>query len=594
MNSEGYSAEGFPAMDSPAAFTSEGGPFFTGSHDFTINNSVFNNITTVEAPVVPPDIREIPLGDIDLQTQLRADELSFEAETGLVRRRSCSRRVYSAKVGRQGENMTVVVYEGDAAEQGWHSDAAKYLNIRHPNVLQIYGVAASRGIHASLFHGDLVPYQEFLIRHGKSYIVTIYIEYYVSMQFETFRAYFKSRFTSGRGLVGSLYSSGSHDVDNLNRFVQYLSKDLFWIRALTGQLSTEIRLLDPGSGDIRFAVDTSGIKSPTFLFNAPSLEGMVVDCMTLEHFHEACGWQYKSLQRDIPPVTTINLGTVVSLTCSSEHPDKDYVETASMKEARATGEYGWCSNRGYEDIMPNGWTRFFVSSDRNKTGVHLPFSFSTLTPYEAVWLTQANCIFKTGQITSFLDEYALLDSVTFYIDFEHTTHDPPDGYLFLCPETHFLTGPVSFRWPDYPAYWSQDPSGLEPLSADDADTLGFPTLSPRTRVTGRCWDASVYAGLRQFHAAKGFNPDSQDVARHLGYPLYEPVCKVDPTSAHIDSLPEDSVNEPEVENVSVLESQAPLEDTETANTPSTLISCLIRGVSAILEPREENVFGSLV
>ncbi|KAJ7177202.1 hypothetical protein C8R46DRAFT_49396 [Mycena filopes] len=175
MNSEGYPEGGFPMMDSPA-FTSEGGSFFAGSQGFTINNGVFNNVTTL---TVPSDVRKIPLGDIDLQRQLRADKLYFDEESGLVRRRSCSRRVYSAKVGRRGTNMTVVVYEGDAAEQGWHSDAAKYLNIRHPNVLQIYGVAASRGIHASLFHGDLIPFQEFLDRHQDSYIVTSYIVYYV-------------------------------------------------------------------------------------------------------------------------------------------------------------------------------------------------------------------------------------------------------------------------------------------------------------------------------------------------------------------------------------------------------------------------------
>ncbi|KAJ7177197.1 hypothetical protein C8R46DRAFT_49316 [Mycena filopes] len=178
MDSEGYPEGGFPAMDSPA-FASEGGTFFAGSHDFTINNGVFHNITTMEAPVVPPDVRKIPLGDIDLQTPLRADELYFDEETGLVRRRSYSRRVYSAKVGRQGENMTVVVYEGEAAEQGWHWDAAKYLNIRHPNVLQIYGVAASRVIHASLFHGDLIPYEKILEHHTHSPILTTYITAYV-------------------------------------------------------------------------------------------------------------------------------------------------------------------------------------------------------------------------------------------------------------------------------------------------------------------------------------------------------------------------------------------------------------------------------
>ncbi|KAF7353337.1 hypothetical protein MSAN_01521900 [Mycena sanguinolenta] len=35
------------------------------------------------------------------------------------------------------------------------------------------------------------------------------------------------------------------------------------------------------------------------------------------------------------------------------------------------------------------------------------------------------------------------------------------------------------------------------------------------------WDNSVYEGLRRFHQGKGFDPDSQDLARHLGYPLFE-------------------------------------------------------------------------
>ncbi|KAJ7177203.1 hypothetical protein C8R46DRAFT_49432 [Mycena filopes] len=132
-----------------------------------------------------------------------------------------------------------------------------------------------------------------------------------------------------------------------------------------------------------------------------------------------------------------------------------------------------------------------------------------------------------------------------------------------------------------------DPSGLKPLSDADAESLGFPTLSPQTMVWSYSWDTYVYTGLRRFHAAKGFNPDSQDVARHLGYPLYQPVRKEDPTSAYIDSLPEGS------ETVPILVTKAPADDTEAVNTAPTLISRLVSGVSAILEPKE-NTFGSVV
>ncbi|KAJ7230805.1 hypothetical protein C8J57DRAFT_1386955 [Mycena rebaudengoi] len=46
------------------------------------------------------------------------------------------------------------------------------------------------------------------------------------------------------------------------------------------------------------------------------------------------------------------------------------------------------------------------------------------------------------------------------------------------------------------------------------------------------WDASVYTGLHQFHRGKGFDPDSLDVARHLGYPLLELFHETDVSSAH--------------------------------------------------------------
>ncbi|KAJ7706603.1 hypothetical protein B0H16DRAFT_1258642, partial [Mycena metata] len=70
-------------------------------------------------------------------------------------------------------------------------------------------------------------------------------------------------------------------------------------------------------------------------------------------------------------------------------------------------------------------------------------------------------------------------------------------------------------------YWSLDPEGIEALSTEEAVRLGFPPFQLSTTVSGQYWEASVYAGLRQFHQAKGFDPDSQDVARHLGHPLYE-------------------------------------------------------------------------
>jgi hypothetical protein len=112
-------------------------------------------------------------------------------------------------------------------------------------------------------------------------------------------------------------------------------------------------------------------------------------------------------------------------------------------------------------------------------------------------------------------------SVEFKLEIWPTAEDPPMGYLFLCPRDHFQMGLFSFRWPHCPAYWSLDPSGVERLSAEDATYLGFPSISLSTEIGGRSWDGSVYAGLCQFHQAKGFDPDTQDVARHLHHSLYQ-------------------------------------------------------------------------
>ncbi|KAK7035615.1 hypothetical protein R3P38DRAFT_3263136 [Favolaschia claudopus] len=85
----------------------------------------------------------------------------------------------------------------------------------------------------------------------------------------------------------------------------------------------------------------------------------------------------------------------------------------------------------------------------------------------------------------------------------------------------FQVGPVSFKCPENVGYWSLDPLGVERLSVEQAAELGFPTIRVLLRGSFESWGDTVYAGLRQFHEGKGFDPDSQDLARHLGMPLYE-------------------------------------------------------------------------
>ncbi|KAJ7184975.1 hypothetical protein C8R46DRAFT_469105, partial [Mycena filopes] len=129
--------------------------------------------------------------------------------------------------------------------------------------------------------------------------------------------------------------------------------------------------------------------------------------------------------------------------------------------------------------------------------------------------------------------------VVFRVEISPTENTPP-GYLFLCPWTDFQTEPgaTSFRWPECPAYWSLDRLGGERLGPGEATRLGFPPIQLETYIWGQSWDATVYAGLRRFYVAKGFNPDTQDVARCLGFPLHQLLPGMDTSFDHAGKVAE--------------------------------------------------------
>ncbi|KAJ6464549.1 hypothetical protein C8R45DRAFT_501747 [Mycena sanguinolenta] len=86
--------------------------------------------------------RTILLGDLDLVKCL-------DGQSGVGRRRNQRagvRRMYSANlVVRESERkVTVAIYQGNGAEEEWRRDYAAYESIRHPNILQLYGVVNSK------------------------------------------------------------------------------------------------------------------------------------------------------------------------------------------------------------------------------------------------------------------------------------------------------------------------------------------------------------------------------------------------------------------------------------------------------------------
>ncbi|KAJ7651294.1 hypothetical protein FB45DRAFT_34403 [Roridomyces roridus] len=182
-----------------------------------------------------------------------------------------------------------------------------------------------------------------------------------------------------------------------------------------------------------------------------------------------------------------------------------------------------------------------VSNQRHYTEIVSSY-LGGLTRLFFQWISQANHIFKRLGVVSKYEDYAVVDSVqvTFYMlnTAEHCAQDVSPRYFFLCPLEDFSRTQNSFALPENLWFWSFDPSGNTRFTGKDAANHGFPPVKVDMEIWLHSWDASVYDALRKVHSAKGFDPDSQEVAIHLGYPLCQLGSEEEETFAYVDEEPQ--------------------------------------------------------
>ncbi|KAK7035575.1 hypothetical protein R3P38DRAFT_3483294 [Favolaschia claudopus] len=189
-----------------------------------------------------------------------------------------------------------------------------------------------------------------------------------------------------------------------------------------------------------------------------------------------------------------------------------------------TGHHDFRSPVAITPTLDNCSNSAWKISPRKAVGTHI--TESGWNRDSNAWLSQANHVLNRLGALLNAHDYALLDWVRFRVELKSQSARPTDwyslgGFLFLCPPESFQVGPASFKCPECVGYWSFDPSGVERLSAEQASELGFPCINISVGCWGAVWSDTIYAGLRQFHQGKGFDPDSQELARYLGVPLYQ-------------------------------------------------------------------------
>ncbi|KAJ6568611.1 hypothetical protein B0H19DRAFT_686187 [Mycena capillaripes] len=251
----------------------------------------------------------------------------------------------------------------------------------------------------------------------------------------------------------------------------------------------------------------------------------------------------------IPTSSTVNLAAVldrsggelgcpeiVSLSASQQltHSNWPWIDETCNIVRQRSDPLENCGGGGLRvdgHFMANGWTRCDTGA---KLCLNPSMSFWT-TGDVRPWLSQGNYILSRLPSSSASKNYAVVHQAIFQLIISEPSKAIPEGYLFLCPATDFQSGPGSFRWPECPAYWSLDPSGSTRLRTEAALALGFPAFEMMSAAQVLSWDENTYAGVRQFQEAKGFDPYSQDVARHLGHPLYELPMGIDEPFVHVET-----------------------------------------------------------
>ncbi|KAJ7804406.1 hypothetical protein B0H14DRAFT_1617560 [Mycena olivaceomarginata] len=418
--------------------------------------------------------------------------------------------MYTAKiVGNESRTMTVAVYQGDGAEEEWRQQVAKYESIRHPHIMKLYGLVRTHGLCAMVFLNELIPFHQFLNRFKHSRILTSYIYAYCASEW-------KEAITCWRSV-----SPIQEKVD--------LPGLRVWIRPTTGELCVDL-VQDQETPTlfefIRFYQTVNFPRLENVSLNGSDAEAVIISNLDDDILHEffsapnmaQCRWFHVSARLSFrlgPTIFRWNIQprTLVPITEPLGGNYDIYYDLRWWDVGRQEYE---------PKLMTNSWMRYHSSqvSDLNLT---IFFGSQDRTEAHKAWLAQANHIFVQLETTSHSDDYICATGFEFTLRCFPNTYNnqKPKGYLFVCPSENFRVGPVSLRWPVCPTYWSLDQSGATQLSTEDARTFGFPVIHIETTMYGFSWNKTVYDKLRLFHHGRGFNPDTQDAVRHLGYPLFK-------------------------------------------------------------------------
>ncbi|KAF7340330.1 hypothetical protein MVEN_01952200 [Mycena venus] len=399
-------------------------------------------------------------------------------------------------------------------------EAGRY---RHPSLAQLFGFTCSAGVNALIYHDDMMTISQIRTMHAQSALASTYVEL---------------------ELLRHFYAANLYWEENTGKWLDNLPGTA-WIRLSTGKLC-----LDIGDGVERCCDIRAHLRSftpaelPSFKLTENELHAKLLCALKLTEFHTMAAYSGWHFSYTLPSSTeTI---TLPSIWIPSDGADLKLPQTLAIpfpKHLTSNDIYvqSWYGHTLCSEVMPTGWTRVELPNDPDQDSYHLSAG-AGLECHQADnvmkwWLSQQNYVCKHLQsviaagvplhiITDICFHCFLntqLDGFTLRGTF--MTDAPLNKvYLFLFPpQVKVLNGQLAITNPSDAEkyYWAFDPAGLDRLTHESAEEIGLPTPEFSTEVDGPTWNECEYAMIREFHSGKDFDPESQDVAIAMGYPLVD-------------------------------------------------------------------------
>ncbi|KAF7331347.1 hypothetical protein MKEN_00012400 [Mycena kentingensis (nom. inval.)] len=481
--------------------------FFANSTNVAISGGTFtSHVHQLSRYEPPPHFRSIPLGDIELHSELVTTIRGHEIYQSAGRP-----KMYAARL--RGREMTAAFYSGTTGAKEWAEEMKVARAVRHPNLLQLFGVFVEEGLdlRAAVYHGSVVSLLDLWREFRSTPLSRVELLHHWSTQF-----------WDASKSIGEALGKPVSDVDFSVFFRQ--SNGRLCLQVNPTITSPHVPRYHPTYFSRLFSTTESGRS-----FAGADFWDMYQACLkSRPDSPGAWTWSHRwkpPTWGDVPFATWIAALYLESF-CLVANTRVEPSSSHSIQKAHWTyldpiSER--CFSSREVERLSTGWARYRSAdvpdpfdSPNHRISLELACGWNT----EILWASQAtNLHHRLRADRRRRERYALVENIHVDVGFlPNAASESLNAYCFLAPASTVFQ-------PDNliasVAYWSMDPTGNERLSTADARRLGLPELSISAYIQGTKYPDAFYDEIDAFHRAKGFDPDSADVARHLGLPVFE-------------------------------------------------------------------------